>query len=107
MRAVRDYTAATDRIVTFEYTLVRGFNDRPRDAEALVRLLRGLKCRVNLIPLSPVAEFDGQTPAEETIEGFADYLMRRGVNATVRRSKGKASDAACGQLRLRRMGGVG
>ena len=104
LAACADYTAATDRIVTFEYTLVRGFNDSPRDARALVRLLRPLKCRVNLIPLNPTAHFAGETPPESTLYGFRDFLMDAHLNATLRVSRGGGIDAACGQLRLRRLG---
>ncbi len=100
LEACRDYTARTNRIITFEYTLVRGFNDRPSDAQALLRLLDGLPCRVNLIPLSPIAEFEGETPPEEVLEGFRDALCRQGLNATLRRSRGADVSAACGQLRL-------
>ncbi len=101
MAACRDYTARTNRIITFEYTLVRGFNDRPSDARALLRLLAGWPCRVNLIPLSPIAEFDGETPPAEVLEAFREALVRGGVNATLRRSRGADVNAACGQLRLR------
>jgi 23S rRNA (adenine2503-C2)-methyltransferase len=101
MAACRDYTARTNRIITFEYTLVADTNDQPEDANALLGLLRGLKCRVNLIPLSPVAEFDGQTPPTETLHRFRDALERAGVNTTLRLSRGSDLDAACGQLRLR------
>ena len=104
LRACADYTSATDRIVTFEYTLVRGFNDSPRDAKALVSLLRGLKCRVNLIPLNPTRHFPGETPPESTLYGFRDFLMASRLNATLRVSRGGGIDAACGQLRLRRLG---
>ena len=104
LAACSDYTARTDRIVTFEYTLVRDFNDSPRDARALVRLLRGLKCRVNLIPLNPTAHFPGATPPESTLRGFRDHLLAERLNATLRASRGGGIDAACGQLRLRRLG---
>ena len=101
--ACADYIAATDRIVTFEYTLVRGFNDSPRDARTLVNLLRGLKCRVNLIPLNPTGHFPGERPADATLYGFRDFLMDAHLNATLRVSRGGGIDAACGQLRLRRL----
>ena len=95
------YTAATGRIITYEYTLVHGRNDRPTHAAALIRLLRGRKARVNLIPLSPVAEFDGQTPPHADCLAFLDALLKAGIHTTLRRSRGKQADAACGQLRLR------
>ena len=95
------YTAATGRIITYEYTLVRGLNDRPAHAAELIRLLRGRKARVNLIPLSPVAEFDGQTPSHADCLAFLDALLKAGIHTTMRRSRGRQADAACGQLRLR------
>ena len=101
--ACADYTASTDRIVTFEYTLVRGFNDAPCDARALVALLRGLKCRVNLIPLNPTPHFPGERPDDATLRGFRDFLMAAHINTTLRVSRGGGIDAACGQLRLRRL----
>lgn len=101
MTACRDYTTKTNRIITFEYTLVSGFNDRPTHARMLVDLLRGLKCRVNLIPLNPVAEFSGEAPDPMDCEAFRNYLERHGINATLRRSKGRGVNASCGQLRNR------
>lgn len=105
MAALRRYTEATNRAVTFEYTLVKGFNDRPRDAEKLVRLVDGSRLfRVNLIPLSPVKEFDGEAPEDDVMEGFLGHLLKSGIHTTLRWSKGADADAACGQLRLKRMG---
>ena len=99
----QDYTHKTNRIVTFEYTLVRGFNDQPQHAQELVNRLRGWKCCVNLIPLSPVAEFAGEAPDDRTCEAFQMKLKEAGIQTTFRRSRGRGVDAACGQLRLRRM----
>jgi 23S rRNA (adenine2503-C2)-methyltransferase len=100
-----DYTEKTNRIVTFEYTLVRGLNDQPEHARELASRLSGWKCRVNLIPLSPVAEFDGEAPDERTCEAFQRELERSRIHTTLRRSRGRQQDAACGQLRLRRREG--
>jgi len=101
LQAARAYTEKTNRIITFEYTLVRGLNDAPEQAEALAGRLAGLPCRVNLIPLSPVREFAGAAPAAAAVEGFRRALQRRRINCTVRESRGAALDAACGQLRRR------
>ena len=106
LEACRDYTEATNRIITFEYTLVRGVNDQPEHAQRLIELLRGWKCRVNLIPLSPVAEFAGEAPDERTCEAFCDALESARISTTLRRSRGGQTNAACGQLRLRRRGKV-
>ena len=103
LNACRDYTEKTNRIITFEYTLVRGVNDQPEHARQLANHLRGWKCRVNLIPLSPVAEFDGAAPDERTCEAFLNALEADRIATTLRRSRGRQVDAACGQLRLRRL----
>lgn len=100
--ACRAYTKQTGRIITFEYTLVAGFNDGPEQARELVRLLRPFPSRVNLIPLNPVAEFSGKTPSIRTCERFRDFLMRNGINATLRQSRGRGVNASCGQLRRAR-----
>ena len=99
MKTCRDYTAKTNRIITFEYTLVDGVNANPSHCESLVKLLRGLKCRVNLIPLNPTSHFGGRAPSREICEAFAEWLMRSGINTTLRRSKGGGVNASCGQLR--------
>jgi len=97
----RAYFEKTRRVVTFEYTLIKNLNDRPHHADALIRLLRGMPCKVNLIPLSPVAGFDAQRPDDLTCLAFLDTLIKAGLNTTLRKSRGKDVDAACGQLRLR------
>ena len=98
------YTAATKRIITFEYTVVAGVNDSRACAEELARQVRRVPmAKVNLIPLSPVAHRpDFRTPDESTMLMFLDVLMKRGVQTMLRRSRGKDANAACGQLRLRR-----
>ena len=96
-----DYTARTKRHITFEYTLIKGVNDSARAAEELAARLRRFPCRVNLIPLSPVEEFAGEAPPREALESFLRILEKRGVEGTLRESKGKGVDAACGQLRRR------
>ncbi|HAL91586.1 MAG TPA: 23S rRNA (adenine(2503)-C(2))-methyltransferase RlmN [Verrucomicrobia bacterium] len=101
LRECADYTAKTKRHITFEYTLIQGVNDSLRDAEELAGRLRRFPCRVNLIPLSPVDEFKGDAPSRETMDAFLRALEKRGVEGTLRESKGKGVDAACGQLRRR------
>lgn len=103
MMTCRAYTERTNRIITFEYTLIDGLNNRPEHARQLVKLLRNLKCRVNLIPLNPVLEFDGRAPDTADSEAFLRFLERAGINTTLRRSKGQRVDASCGQLRHRRI----
>lgn len=102
LAACKAYVAATGRIITFEYTLIRGRNDSPAAAQELVRRLAGFPCRVNLIPLSAVEEFGGESPPRETAQMFLDVLNKAGINATLRASKGSSLRAACGQLRYAR-----
>lgn len=98
--ACREYTATTGRIVTFEYTLIRGVNDSEDQASQLARLLAPFKCRVNLIPLSPVNEFNGRSSEQVTADMFMEKLADEGINATARQSRGGSVNAACGQLRF-------
>ncbi len=102
MLTCADYTEKTGRIITFEYTLIKELNDSPEQARQLVKLLKKLPCRVNLIPLSPVEEFDGERPDSETMKVFFQIVEKAGINTTLRDSKGSALKAACGQLRARR-----
>ena len=99
------YTRATKRIITFEYTVISGVNDSRACAEELARQVRRVPmAKVNLIPLSPVSHRpDFRTPDEPTMLMFLDVLMKHGVQTMLRRSRGKDADAACGQLRLRRL----
>jgi 23S rRNA (adenine2503-C2)-methyltransferase len=103
IRACAAYTRATGRLITFEYTLVRDLNDSPADAQELISLLRALPCKVNLIPLSPVEGFAGARPSERSCLSFLDALKKGRIPVTMRNSRGRDVDAACGQLRLRRM----
>ena len=106
LAACAAYTKKTGRVITFEYTLVKGLNDSRSCAEELARKLKRLPgCKVNLIPLSPVSHCpDLETPDEATQLAFLDVLMKAHVQTMLRRSRGKDADAACGQLRLRRLG---
>lgn len=103
LAACRDYTRETGRVITFEYTLVKGLNDSRACAEELARRLKALpSCKVNLIPLSPVDHRpDLATPDEATQFAFLDVLMKARIQTMLRRSRGKDVAAACGQLRLR------
>ncbi|MGB9866767.1 MAG: 23S rRNA (adenine(2503)-C(2))-methyltransferase RlmN [Bacillota bacterium] len=96
------YFQETGRRVTFEYTLIKDVNDSADDAFALARLLKGMPCHVNLIPLNPVPERPYQRPKPEQVMGFAQQLTRLGVNVTIRKEMGLGSQAACGQLRRSR-----
>lgn len=105
LAACADYTRRTKRIITFEYTVIKGVNDSRECAEELARQVRRVPmAKVNLIPLSPVSHRpDFKTPDDATMLMFLDVLMKNRVQTMLRRSRGKDADAACGQLRLRRL----
>ena len=100
LAASKAYTEKTGRRITFEYTLVNGVNDRDEDAERLCRLLHGMLCHVNLIPLNRVEGAGFDTVSRKRAAEFQEILEHRGIAATVRRELGADIDAACGQLRL-------
>ncbi len=97
--ACREVSEKTGRRITFEYALIAGKNDREEDLKALSKLLSGMLCHVNLIPLNPVSENGLKGASREAAKVFAEKLERAGIPATVRRSLGQDIDAACGQLR--------
>mgnify|MGYP000256198910 CR=1 FL=1 len=101
IKACRYYFDKTNRRVTFEYTMMEGINDSKRDLEELIRILKGLNCHVNLIPLNPIEEFDREKPKITSIERFQNGLIKANILATVRREMGADINAACGQLRRR------
>jgi 23S rRNA (adenine2503-C2)-methyltransferase len=86
------------RSVTFEYVMLDGFNDKPEHARELASLLRGRPAKVNLIPFNPYPGTRFKRSSEEAIDRFRDLLIKGGVMATVRRTRGDDIDAACGQL---------
>ena len=86
------------RSVTFEYVMLDGVNDRPEHARQLVALLRGRPAKVNLIPFNPFPGTRYRRSNEEAIVRFRDLLIKGGVIATIRRTRGDDIDAACGQL---------
>ena len=107
LTACADYTTKTKRIITFEYTVIKGVNDSRACAEELARQVRRVPmAKVNLIPLSPVSHRpDFKTPDDQTLLMFLDVLMKNRVQTILRRSRGKDANAACGQLRLRHLEG--
>jgi 23S rRNA (adenine2503-C2)-methyltransferase len=84
--------------ITFEYVMVEGMNDSPQDAKKLIKILKGIPSKVNLIPLNEAPEIPFKRPSEEKIKGFQEILMEGGLTAIVRTSKGREISAACGQL---------
>ncbi|MDR2728205.1 MAG: 23S rRNA (adenine(2503)-C(2))-methyltransferase RlmN [Chitinispirillales bacterium] len=92
------YYNKTGRRVTFEYVLINGVTDTPAAAAALHALLGGFPCKINLIPVNPAGNAEYNSPNERQVNSFFEELQRRGLTATVRRSRGQDICGACGQL---------
>ncbi len=94
----RDFPLRPRIRITFEYVMVEGINDSSQDAKRLLRILRGIPSKVNLIPLNEAPEIPFKKPSEERVKRFQEILMEGGLTAIVRNSKGLEISAACGQL---------
>ena len=99
--ACKYYFAKTGRRITFEYSLVGGVNDTDEDASELSKLIKGINCHVNLIPVNPIKERDYVQSNAHVIEAFKNKLEKNCINVTIRREMGRDIDGACGQLRKR------
>jgi 23S rRNA (adenine2503-C2)-methyltransferase len=98
IEACRRFPLARRRRITFEYVLLGGVNDRPEDARRLAELLRGLRAKVNLIPLNEAPGIPFERPSDERIDRFAKILADHRLTVSVRKSRGRDIRAACGQL---------
>ncbi len=99
LKACREFPLEPRKRITFEYVLLKGINDTLEDAERLVRLLKGIPSKVNLIPFNPYQGAEFQKPEDERVLRFQDVLLRGGLTALIRKSRGSDILAACGQLR--------
>ena len=99
LKACRDYTAATNRRISFEYAMISSVNDSDDCARLLAKRLKGMLCHVNLIPVNSVKERDYRKSSGERIAAFIKILEKSGINVTVRRTLGSDINASCGQLR--------
>ncbi len=95
MQACQDYIAKTNRRISFEYALAKDNNDNLSDAKELVKLLKGMLCHVNLIPINKIENGKFDKSSNENIMKFRDYLNDHGIVATIRRKLGADIDAAC------------
>lgn len=101
MKAVRYYLKETKRRITFEYILMKDVNDLEEHAYQLAKLVKGMNCHINLIPMNPVAELGiGRSDKKQVIK-FKEILEKEKITVTIRREMGANIDAACGQLRVR------
>ena len=103
IQACKDYISKTNRRISFEYALAKENNDNLDDAKQLVKLLKGMNCHVNLIPINKIENGSFTKSSNEAIMKFRDYLNEHGIVATIRRELGSDIDAACGQLRRKNL----
>ncbi|MCE5220420.1 MAG: 23S rRNA (adenine(2503)-C(2))-methyltransferase RlmN [Clostridium sp.] len=99
LEACRYYINKTNRRITFEYALVKEINDGKEDAKSLGKLLRGMLCHVNLIPVNEIKENTYKRSSKKSIDDFSEILKTYGIEVTTRREMGSDINAACGQLR--------
>jgi len=98
MEALREFPLLNRRMITFEYVLVGGINDRDEDARRVAALLKGMRAKINLIALNPHPDLDLVPPSPERVLRFQEILVEHHFTAMIRKSKGQDISAACGQL---------
>jgi 23S rRNA (adenine2503-C2)-methyltransferase len=98
MNCLRELPLEKRQRITFEYVMLKGFNDSLEDAKRVIELTRGIPCKINLIPFNPHPNTPFDTPSEDAINAFQQYLVEREVSCFRRRTRGSDSMAACGQL---------
>jgi 23S rRNA (adenine2503-C2)-methyltransferase len=101
INACKKYPLQPGRRITFEYVMIHGINDSPEDAYRLVKLLSGIRCKVNLIPINPYAGCELKRSPDEKIIAFQKILLKNNLRAFIRESRGQDILAACGQLRAK------
>jgi 23S rRNA (adenine2503-C2)-methyltransferase len=100
MSACREYIEKTKRRLTFEWALIYDVNDSVIDARELARLLHGMMCHVNIIPLNPTHRYSGQATTRQRADAFRDILVEAGIPCTIRLRRGIDIEAGCGQLAI-------
>lgn len=98
LEVCRNFPLRRKARITFEYVMVKGVNDATQDARRLLKILRGIPSKINLIPLNEAPEIPFKRPSDEQVRTFQEILMEGGLTAIVRASKGADISAACGQL---------
>ena len=99
LKDCKKYLELTGRRVSFEYILLGGLNDKDKHAEELANLMKGFQSHVNLISYNPISEENFKRPSQFRVNRFREILENKGVAVSVRASRGRDKDAACGQLR--------
>jgi len=98
LNACGEYVKYSERPLTFEYVLLAGINDTPEDAHRLASLLRGIRCKINLIPFNAFSDNSFQRPTPDVIDAFQQIVRNRGLDVFLRKSRGDDVLGACGQL---------
>jgi 23S rRNA (adenine2503-C2)-methyltransferase len=98
MAACREHPVAPRKRISFEYILIEGVNDHPSQARKLIKLLHGIRAKINLIPFNPFASSIYRQPTEERVLAFQEVLRKTHITTTIRKSRGSDISAACGQL---------
>jgi len=101
LAACRQYISKTNRQITFEYVLIKDINSDVREARKLSTIVKGLNCKINLIPCNEIRELQIAPPSPQAAQEFKKHLIASGVHVTLRKARGQDIDSACGQLRLR------
>ena len=96
----KEYILKTNRQITFEYILIKEINDSPQDARRLIRILKSIKCKVNIIPYNEIEGIKFTSPDIETIRTFRGILKMGRISSTLRLQRGADIKASCGQLRM-------
>lgn len=94
----RYFKNESKRRVTFEYVMLKGVNDQPEHADQLIKLLRDVPAKVNLIPFNPFPMTEYERSSQQAIDTFRERLLAKGINTITRKTRGDDIDAACGQL---------
>jgi 23S rRNA (adenine2503-C2)-methyltransferase len=102
LKAVEDYIEKTNRRVTFEYIMLDEVNIREQDAKNLIKLIKPLMANINLIPYNKVTGLAFSRPGPDKVMQFYNWLLKGGLNVTLREEKGADIEAACGQLVMKR-----
>ena len=97
--ACKKYPLKKRRMLSFEYVLIRGLNDSPEDAKRVTKLLRGIRCKINLLPFNEFPGSQYKKPSEESVLKFQEVLLNHHFSVFIRKSRGADILAACGQLR--------
>jgi 23S rRNA (adenine2503-C2)-methyltransferase len=98
LAACRRYPLPPHRRLTFEYVLLAGVNDREADAARLVKLVSGIRCKVNLIPFNPFPRSAFRRPSDHDVLAFQSIVRSAGIDVFIRKSRGRDVLGACGQL---------